>query len=51
MDLFGGTEFIAPDVLFKAVNASAPKKDYTDRCPSGGLAAAHAFQFGFKINK
>jgi len=25
-DLFGGTEFIAPDVLFKTTNAGAQKK-------------------------
>jgi len=41
-DLFGGTEFIVPDVLFKTTNAGAPKKhrSYPDMCPSGGLAAA-----------
>jgi len=41
-DLFGGTEFIVPDVLFKTTNAGAPKKHrgYPDMCPSGGLAAA-----------
>ena len=25
-DLFGGTEFIVPDVLFETTNAGAPKK-------------------------
>jgi len=41
-DLFGGTEFIVPDVLFKTTNAGAPKKHrgYPDMCPSGELAAA-----------
>ena len=40
--LFGGIEFIVPDVLFKTTNAGAPKKHrgYPDMCPSGGLAAA-----------
>jgi len=27
MDLFGGTEFIAPDVPFKTANARTPKTD------------------------
>ena len=42
-DLFGGTELIAPDVLFNTTNAGAPKKHrgYPDMCPSGGLAAAN----------
>jgi len=41
-DLFGGTEFIAPNVLFKKTNVGAPKKrrSYPDMCPSGVLAAA-----------
>ena len=41
-DLFGGTEFIVSDVLFKTTNAGAPKKHrgYPDMCPSGGIAAA-----------
>jgi len=36
-DLFVGTEFIAPDVLFKATNARASEKHrgYLVRCPSG----------------
>jgi len=41
-DLFGGTEFIMSDVLFKTINAGAPKKHrgYPDMCSSGGLVAA-----------
>jgi len=41
-DLFSGTEFIVPDVLFTTTNAGAPKKHrgYPDMCPSAGLAAA-----------
>ena len=41
-DLFGGTKFIVPDVLFETTNAGALKKPrgYPDMCPSGGLAAA-----------
>ena len=30
-DLFGGTEFIAPDVLFRKTNAGAPKKQILSR--------------------
>ena len=39
MHLFGGTEFIALDVLFKTTNAEAPKKHkgYPYWCPSRGL--------------
>jgi len=41
-DLFGGTEFIVPDVPFKTTNAGAPKKHrgYPDMCPSGGRVSA-----------
>ena len=41
-DISSGTEFIAPDVLFKTTNAGAPKKHrgYPDMFPSGELAAA-----------
>jgi len=44
-DLFGVTEFIAKDVLFKTTNAPEPKKrsGYPDRRPSGGLAAGRTF--------
>ena len=44
-DLFVGTEFIAPDVLFKTTNAGAPKKHRgnIDRSPSGGLPAGCIF--------
>jgi len=40
-DLFGDTEFVVPDVLFKTTNARAPKKrrGYPDRYPSRGLVA------------
>jgi len=50
-DLFGGTEFIVPDVLFKTTNAGAQKKHrgYPDRCPSGGLAAALPSNFIVKL--
>jgi len=49
--LFAGTEFIAPDVLVKTMNAGAPKKhrDYPDMCPSGGLAAALPSNFIVKL--
>jgi len=53
-DLFGGTEFIVPDVLFNTTNVGAPKKrrDYPDVCPSGGVAAALPSNFIVKlINK
>jgi len=42
MDLYGGTEFIAPDVLLKITNAEAPKKHrgHPYRCPSGELGWA-----------
>jgi len=45
IDLFGGTEFIAPDALFKITNAGAPKKNkgYPIRCPSGGLGKGRIF--------
>jgi len=41
-DIFSGTEFIVPDVLFKTSNDGASKehRGYPDMCPSGGLAAA-----------
>jgi len=41
-DLFGDTEFIVPDVLFKTTIAGAPKKHrgYPHMCPSRELAAA-----------
>jgi len=41
-DIFAGTGFIAPDVLFKTTNTGALKKyrGYLDMYPSGGLAAA-----------
>jgi len=44
-DLFGGTDFIAPDVLFKKTNAGATKKHrgYPDKRPSGELAAGSTF--------
>jgi len=50
-DSFGGTEFIAPDVLFKTTNASALKKHsgHPDRWPSRGLAAGRAFYCDRKI--
>jgi len=50
-DLFAGTEFIAPDVLFKKTNAGAPKKhrDYPDMYPSGGLAVALPSNFIVKL--
>jgi len=42
MDLHGGTEFTAPDVLLKITNAEAPKKHrgYPYRYPSGELGWA-----------
>jgi len=44
-DLFVGTDFIAPDILFKTTNAEASKKHrgYLVRCPRGGLAAGRTF--------
>jgi len=50
-DLYACTEFIAPDVLFKTTNAGAPKNhgDYSDMCPSGGLAAALPSNFIVKL--
>jgi len=43
-DLFGGSEFIAPDILFKTMNARAlNNRGYLDRCTNGGLAVGHTF--------
>jgi len=43
--LFVGTDFIAPDILFKTTNTRAPKKhrDNLVRFPRGGLAAGRTF--------
>jgi len=32
IDLFGGTEFIVPNVLFKTTNARAPKNRVIQTC-------------------
>jgi len=42
-DLFGGTGFIAPDVLFKTTKAGAQKKHrgYPDRCTSRKAVTSH----------
>jgi len=43
-ELFGSTEFTAPDVLFKTTNVVAPKeKNYPDTCPSRGLVVGRTF--------
>jgi len=44
-DLFGVTEFIAPDALSKTTNAVTSKnhKGYSDRCPCGRLAEGRIF--------
>jgi len=49
--LFAGTEFIAPEVLFKTTNAGAPKKHrgYPDMFPSGGIAAALPSNLSVKL--
>jgi len=51
-DLFSGTWFIAPDVIFKTTNAGALKKrGYPDRRPSGSLVEGRTMWFDRKINK
>jgi len=50
-DLFDGTEFIVPDVLFNTTNAGAPKKHrgYPDVFPIRGLAAALPSNLSVKL--
>jgi len=48
-DLFGSTEFSAPDARFKTTNAGHPKN--VEGIQTGKLAEGRTFLFDRKINK